>query len=343
MKRYKNFINEKKHYILNKKSRIKDYLEDDSSPYSPVEIVVWMKKYNFDDMAFAQLVSDDKVNINDVFGLRISSKNPKNKYYFDDTSHNKDGIEIPESKIEIDGIVFHLFVDRKGSNDENRARQKPGFDYEREIIDINKLSTDEIYTAKWDGFGSIKEEMFIDRINSGKTIYFVDGQNEKEINWEDLSDKYKKDYKWNIKHIKKGNAVDMASYKRIAGLDDDFNYSGETGMFTLCVGIYDNDDLEEYIIFINFDVWITYLHDIERVKEMHIDIGNYKIGKNEKRPEDDSEWQTKFLDKYKDLRNNGSIRLRAKRNPGQLRIQSSIPITIFRNIILKENKHIKIS
>jgi len=347
MKKYNkiNLISEEKHYILNSESRIKDYIEDIDSPYSPTSIYKWMKKYNFDEMATAQLVSDKKIHIKDVFGLRITSKDLKNKFFFDDKSKNRDGTIIPESKIEIGGYTFYLFIRRKGSNDENRARQLHGFRYEEKITKINNLiNGKKLYTDKWDGFGSIKEDMFIDRINSGKTITFFDGENEKEITWEDLSDKYKKDYKWNIKNIRKGNSIDMGDYKRISGLDKDFNHSYEKGYFILNVCFYDDDVTEEYFIFINFDVWETYLQqDVKRVKEMYLEMfsGKYKIKLNEERPIDDSEWYN-FLDEYKDLRKNGIIRLRPKRNKAQLRMQCSIPNTKFKEVILKENKHIKI-
>jgi len=344
MKKYKTYVDEliteKKYFIYSRIFRIKDLF--DKIYYTKNEINDWMKLYDFDLMAFGIFVSLTHHNSENILDMRISSRDIKNKTFFDDNSLNKDGHFILDSKITINNEDVYLYVFRKGSNDTNRARQIHGFKYEAEIIRLNKLEKMSKYTDKWDAKGSIDENFFKKRIKENKKITFYDGHKEKEITWDQLDDKYKKYYNWNIKCIGEKNSIDMADYRRISGLSKDFKYKNSIyDEFILNVCFHENKiPKTEYIIFIDINTWKSYLPDLQisDIIDMFTTLKKHKLV-SDRTKESEEAWYNYRKKYFFD----SIIKLRFKRNHSQLRIQSSISNKNFKEKILKENKFIKIA
>lgn len=337
-----NMINEEKLYIYSRVFRIADLLDD--TIYSPIQISKWMTDYNFDHMAEGVFTSKKIVKNKEILGIRVSSKDMKNKFYFDSESNRRLGTLIEDSEINVDGESLFLYIFEKNSNDQKRARQIHGFRYESVMRKLNNIDKPH-YTAKWDANGSIGEELFNVRTDEGKTIEFFDGNSLKPINWNSLDDVYKKDYAWNIKCIKNGNGIDLGSYSRIAGLDKEYKTSKtDIKKFIFNVCFYDGDNKVEYFIYIDMETWKSYLpdHDESEIASMFQDLKKHRlIGK--RTIEKEKKWKS-YRTKYANITNNSLIKLRFKReSKGQLRIQSGISNINFFNTLLKENKYIKIS
>jgi len=363
MKKYLNYITEKKKYIFSRVMRVKDLLDDEKSDiiYSPFQIYSWMEKYNFDLMANCLLVSDEKIDINaiDFLKLRVSSKDMINKFSFDDKSYNKDGKKIDGSEIEIIDektnkiYTIYLWVFRKNSNDKERARQIHGFRYEYQIRKENNLEKLS-YTDKWDAEGTLNNSFLELRREEGKTIEYYNGETYSVIDG-DIPESYNivKDRKWNIKSPALGSGIDMADFLRISGyemVDGKIQkHKHQVDSFIFCVGFHDmkKDIIEEYIINIKRDNWAKYLPDfnneqtVNTIRNMYIELLQHKL--NSKRtPTSELKWK-EFRIKYSKITFNTLIKLRFKRDSkGQLRIQAGISNNNFKTL-LKENKHIKIS
>ena len=344
-------INEQKLYIYSRIFRAEDLFEDPKHDndviYSPVQISEWMKKYDFDKMAILLFVSVDKIRDDVSIHMRVSSKDFKNKNYFDTLSTGKDGILIPESEMIVGNDILQLFLFRKNSNDKNRARQLHGFKYESEMRWLNFLNKPE-YTAHWDAEGVLSEKLFTTRKNEGKKIEFYDGSELNEIEWESLDNKYKENYFWNIKCIKKRNEIGLGAFTRIAGLlpngEKDVDYVDKF-IFNVCFYSGENkENRTEYFIFIDIDTWKKYLpqYDKQELMNMFSELMQHKLnGKRTKKSE--QQWKH-YRSKYSNITNDSMIKLRFKRDSkGQLRIQAAINYNNFKKHILKDNNYIKIS
>jgi len=346
-----NMINEKKLYIYGRVFRVADLIEvdeEDEPIYSPIQISNWMKEFNFDLMAKGIFVSTRMIKSDsELFGMRVSSKDIKNKKYFDSNTKDKKGTLIKGSEIIVGKDKLTLYVFQKNSSDKKRARQNHGFKYESMMRKYNNINKPP-YTAKWDAEGSIGEELFKVRTEEGKKIEFFDGNTLKNITWDSLEPYYKSDFKWNIKCIKKGNAVDLGAFSRIAGLDSLHNpltTDVDTFLFDVCFYTGENkENKTEYFIYIDLATWKTYLpeYNEEEIKAMFIDLKQHKLI-GERTDEKEIAWKS-YTNKYSKITENSLIKLRFKRDSkGQLRIQSAFGHKSFINTLLKENNYIKIS
>lgn len=354
------FVLESKKYMISRSMRIKDLLDiddNDKKIYSTLDVKNWMIKYDFDEMSKCIIVSDTKNVFNNLFSeYRISSKDLKNKFYFDDNSKNHNGKKIEESEREIDGITFYLFVFRKGSNDKNRARQMHGFKNESDIISKNNLIKSNRYTYKWDAFGSINKSYLEEKLNENSLKYY-NGEEYIDLDWshfnEIVDDEIMGKLNWNIKTIKTKNSIDLSDFLRISGLEKNNNiiekrYSNLKN-FMLCVNFHnDSKIVEEYYILIDNDHWLSYLPDLNNeknmsfIQNMYDELHNHKlIGTRTNYSE--NKWH-EYVNKYSVLTSNSIIKLRFKRDSkGQLRIQCGISNNNFFDFVLAENKHFKIT
>lgn len=359
LKNYSKFILEKKLYIFQRKFRIDDLFE--YGIYSPFQIKKWMSTYKFDSLAHAMFVSI--VPIDDVpklFRLRKSSKDIKNKIYFNDEVKDHRGYMIEESKLEVDGKELYLYVFEKNSSSTKRARQTHGFAYEGEVKRMNKLKK-LIQTGKWDAEGNLDKFYLESRLPSNiqyfngtdyKSIVSVDEDKIEHINWDMLSNEFKLNMFWNIKCSKTKSSIDMGDFKRISGL---IFKDGELEMvqdkidkFMLVVGFHDGDKKVnlEYLILMPVWKWKLYLPDINnpeifaRIENMYKDLSKFRL-KGERTEETESNWLS-YRQEYIDIFETSEIKIRFKRDTkGQLRIQGAINYNDFMSEILK-NEHIRI-
>lgn len=357
---YIESVNESKLFIYQRKFRIDDLIN--SNIYSDANISTWMMTYDFDNLAHCMFVTLNPVKTKSNLDLRVSSRDIKNKLFFNDTG-KYEGHLIEDSKKVINGDVVYLFVFKKNSNSKLRARQIHGFKYEADIRRLNGLSKLS-YTDKWDARGTLDKRYFEDRVNSGKKVEFFNGKSHKpitrentvngsnEIDWEMIPSSYKSDLNWSIKSIGDRKSVEMGDFKRISGLEIvegklKFRSDGtENFMFQVSFhdGSSDRNIIVEYLILMPIKVWRTYLPDMTNLtlyNNMYKDLSKHRL-KGERTEISESEW-SKFQNKYSKLTDNSVIKLRFKRDSkGQLRIQSAINYNDFINKIIK-NPHIRIS
>lgn len=360
---FSEFLLEKKLYIFQRKFRIDDLVNSNIYPIS--DVVKWMDKYGFDKFAHAMLVSKLKLNDRDILSsddIRISSRDIKNANYFNDETKGFDGYLVDDSLISITNDDLYLYVFRKNSNKDNRARQIHGFKYEGEIKKLNNL-TKLPYTDKWDAKGTLDKSFLDNRIESNieffdgsvyKNMIVLNDEQNPELDMDIINDSYRKTMFWNIKCITKGNSIDMGDFKRISGINTISNElnikdSQNIRFFMLNIALHDKSNvvIEEYFIFMPLRVWKEYLPNISdpeifsRIKEMYKVLPNYRLN-GDRTEASEFAWKS-FTTKYSDLTKDKVIKLRFKRDSkGQLRIQSSIGHNDFMNKILK-NPHIKIS
>jgi hypothetical protein len=358
MLNFSDFINEDKRYLFSRLMRVADLIEYGDKLYSPYTIINWMRKYKFDKLAYCILVSDKPLTIKskELLDLRVSSKDLSNKVYFDDISKNKDGYKIEGSEINLGDNEIYLWVFRKNSNDNNRARQIHGFRYEGILIKKNGLKKLRGYTDKWDAIGTLNKVFLNSRKRDGYNIEYFNGSGYDKIKSINDLDKtgLLKFRKWNIKSPKKGNNIDMADFLRIAGYEKTKNndivpHKNRVNYFMLALGFHNGGEIvEEY--FIHFDIknWDKYLPDMKnplvfaQIQEMYKEIGQHKL--NGVRTKESEEAWKNFMAKYSKITENSIIKFRFKRDSkGQLRIQSGISNKDFHNIILKENEHLRIT
>jgi hypothetical protein len=381
--KFSEFILEKKLYIFQRRFRIKSLLE--SSIYDESIIRNWMEIYNFDEYALCMFVtleptknrpfsnaSDDieeeQIEYKKRWDIRISSKDIKNKDYFDapellkigeleNNKHNFNGYLIEDSKLNDNGSEIYLFVFIRNSNDSQRARQNHGFVYESNLIKLNKLNSMP-NPDKWDAYGSL-DKRFLNKRFPADIKYFngteyisTINENGLDVDFSLVDNKLKRDLYWNIKCIRKGGSIDMGDFKRISGLefiDGSLQriYDDKVKGFILAIGFHDGigNIIEEYIIYIDLDIWKSYLPDLSEGSEafdmlnnMYNELLNYKlkvIGNVQKSWED-------YRSEFSLITQDYPIKLRFKKDSkGQLRIQCAINYSIFKKIIL-ENPHIKI-
>ena len=356
IKSISEFILEQKIYIFQRKFRIDDLIS--YNLYSPITISRWMSLYRFDRLAHAMLVSKDKIKVsnNILSDMRVSSKDLVNKTYFNDDVRAHIGTLIEDSLINIDGNEVYLFVFTKNSDLKNRSRQIHGFIYEYDVRRLNNLSKLS-YIDKWDARGGLDKRFLENRL--GKQIEFFDGSEYinivdelQNINWDILPSEIKKGLYWNIKCSKIGSGIDTADFKRVFGLTinsgDIVKFNSKIENFIFVVGFHDGNGIivEEYIILMPISTWETYIPNISdpevllNIKNMYYNLKRFKLI-GERSLEVETEWQ-KFIREYSKITENTIVKLRFKRDTkGQLRIQSGISNSNFKEEILK-NKHIKI-
>lgn len=351
LKKFVDYFESKK-YLSSRTLRIKDLIDSDEPIYSLQEIKGWMKKYNFDFLSKCIFVSDNNLDIklNDIIDLRISSKDIKNKNFFDDNSKYINGFNIPESEIYLnEKTKIYLFVFYR-----KIAKQNHGFIYEGEVIKNNGLTKTK-NTLKWDAVGTLNKSYLEKRLNEGKNISYYNGSDYRNITENSINNNYDimKKRKWSIKSIKIGNEIGLADFKRISGLEFVDNkikiHKNESKEFILCISFHDGEKIiEEYIVLIELKNWKKYLPDLENpivlteIENMYNELNLYKLNKN-RTIKSEKKWKF-FIQKYSKITFDNIIKLRFKRDSkGQLRIQGGINVNKFYNIILKENRHIKIS
>jgi hypothetical protein len=374
IKSFNEFINEAKLFIYHKKFKVYNLLQSDI--YKKSQIKKWMKDYNFDDWAHCVFVTKNKSSI-DVSKNKLVTKanfDIKNAIYFNSDVEKHKGYMIEDSKLTLGDDDVYLYVFKKNSNHENRARQIHGFIYEGEVKKLNGLAKLG-KTHKWDAEGGLDKNYLTYRLEQGKNVELFDGSKYttlilkddvtgfKEINWsgtinnQKISPLFNEDFSafrnWSIKCMKKNTDIEMGDFKRISGLEltnGELKLKGTNEeYFMLAVGIHDGTQqkniLEEYIILMPIESWKTYLPDVElKLKDfqsMYTELQTHRL-KGERSEEGESAWWS-FINKYKKLTESSVIKLRFKRDSkGQLRIQSSISSSDFMSKILK-NQHIRIN
>lgn len=359
LRKYSKFILEKKLYIFQRKFRIDDLLE--YGVYSPFQVRKWMAIYNFDYLAHAMFVSIDPITkVPSVFKIRVSSKDIKNKIYFNDNVSDHKGYFIEESKLQLDDQEIYLYVFEKNSNQFKRARQTHGFAYEGEVKRMNKLRK-LTQTGKWDAEGNLDKFYLESKLPSNiqyfdghtyRTLVSVDADGVEHINWESLSVEFKSQMYWNIKCSKSRSSIDMGDFKRISGLmikDGELQVrKDKLDKFMFVVGFHDGDKKVnlEYLILMPIWKWRLYLPDMNnpevfsRIKKMYKDLSNFRL-KGERTEDSESKW-LEYRNEYSDIFNSSEIKIRFKRDTkGQLRIQGAINFNDFMSEMLK-NEHIRI-
>jgi hypothetical protein len=347
--RWKKLNEEAKYFIYSDLFRIKSLIESDI--YSQELIEKWKSEYSIDNFAVCLFVTLENNNKIKKFDMPIElsiSKKIKNKYYFDDKSRNKDGYFIKDSLIQVDGMDVYLYIFRKNSNVNKRARQIRGFIYENEIKRENKIFSDIGYTNTWDGYGSLKRDFIEKRMMSNNVEAYIGG------NKIDIDNFYGADYFWNIKTVKNNNEINLGDIKRIYGIklyknNDEIKlkYSDEKNLvFMFVVSIFNNKNeiMEEYFIKVPTDIWQKHTKiDLSLLEEMYNKLYYFKLN-GMRTSEMEIEWK-KFIEEYKKLTINSIIKIRFKRDSkGQLRIQCSMSMYNFKNIFLKEEiEYIKIT
>lgn len=365
IKPFGEFINEVKLYIYHTTFKVYDIM--DKGIYTNSKIRSWMKKYDFDIFAHCVFVSYSNPPIHKSIKLPISDIKIKNKVFFDSDVKKHNGYLIEDSRIESDGVDVFLYVFKKNSNMNTRARQIHGFIYEGDVKRENGLKRlGKI--EKWDAEGGLSKNYLRWRLNQGKMVelfddgYYhdlvsVDINGDKRIKWKDdistnnYPDNFSDYQYWSIKCMKNRTDIELGDFKRISGIDyKDGKISkilNDVDNFIFSVGFHDGVDrnkiLEEYIILIPISVWRSYLPDISSninlLEEMFSTLSSHRL-RGSRTDDSEKAWRN-YVDKYKKLLS-GVIKLRFKRDSkGQLRIQSAISYKDFKDIILK-NAHIRI-
>ena len=152
--------------------------------------------------------------------------------------------------------------------------------------------------------------------------------------------------------MKAGTDVEMGDFKRISGLeveDGQLKIKKTTAKyFILAIGFHNGIDkkniIEEYLILMPLQVWESYLPEMEKniseFTQMYKDLISHRL-KGDRNDISEEAW-LQFRINYKKLSENSMIKLRFKRDSkGQLRIQSAISFSDFKNKVL-QNPHIKI-
>jgi hypothetical protein len=355
---YFEYINEKKLFIFQRKFRFDDILKLNIYPVD--KLTSWMLMYDLDNYAHCMLVSEDPIKDESDLNIRVSSRDIKNKVYFN-SAGKYDGYLIEDSKLTINDDIVYLFVFKKNSNSSNRARQIHGFKYEGDIRRLNGLQKLG-YTDKWDAHGGLDKRFLEDRVDSGKKVEIFNGSGYKslikvdsingsnEIDFESVPESYKANLSWSIKSMLDKTDIEMGDFKRISGLEvvnkNIQLIKDNTESFMFNVSFHDGSPsrniLTEYLILMPISVWKTYLPDMSDLsvyQNMFDELSTHRlIGE---RVPGDLKWK-EFTSKYSKICKDSILKLRFKRDSkGQLRIQSSISNLSFRNIILKNN-HIRI-
>lgn len=346
-------INESLLYIWSRLTRIGNLIDSDF--YNIEDINKWMIKYDFDKLAKCLIVSEDQIKQDHLFDFQLSQRDIENSIRFN--TESKEGYLIEESKIEHNGQIGYLYVFKKGSNKKNRARQIHGFIYENEIIKLNGLENFR-EGHKWDAFGTMKESFIRERIKENRQVFYVDGSYQKELKSNNInniiSHKFRTPTFWNIKNISKFGSIDMGDILRISGLKRDDSgvivkipNSEMVDDFLLAIGLHENGIMkEEFFVKVDIEKWseiysADFYSKLDIVNNMFNELEQHRL-KGDRTDDTEKKWY-EFMNRYKNIFNDGIIKLRFKRDTkGQLRIQGSISLKDFTENILTENPYINI-
>jgi hypothetical protein len=364
IKKWGEYINENKLFIYHRQFRVLDLLETTLYPKSLIKR--WMKQYNIDGYAHCIFVTESPTSTPDNKKMLVShsSRDIKNKTSFNTDSKKYEGWMPEDSKIEQEGNDVYLYIFKKNSNPQNRARQIHGFIYEGEVKRLNGLTKFK-KTHKWDAEGNLDQSYLRHRINQGKSVTFFDGKTYQnlvtkdevsglnELNTDIIPKKFFEWKNWSIKCMKDRTDIEMGDFKRISGIEKDGPIikilTSNEESFMLAVSFHDGTNekkiLEEYIILMPVSTWKNYLPNIveklPKITEMYNELGKYRL-KGERTDVSEAAWLA-FMNKYKNICDGSSIRLRFKRDSkGQLRIQCSFSYNIFKSLVIK-TPHIKVS
>jgi hypothetical protein len=367
IKKYQQFILEKKLYIFTRSFRLNSLI--DAGIYPKEMVDVWMKENGYDAFATGIFVSEKVLKSKSEFIIKQKEKDIKNKKTFNITAKGYSGKIMSGSQIDTGGDTVFLYIFDKNSNPQKRARQNHGFRYEGQVIRGNNLKKEQGsglgYTDKWDAEGTL-DKSYIDEKSSVdcKKIEIGTNVSRQEVVWEDIRGHFSSNMKWSIKCMANGTDVELGDFLRISGYQRKqmvkkgyriencgiTKRDGGVDKFMLCVGFHDNSAekkvLEEYFIPISIDEWQKLLPDIEaNIKEfgdMYNELGQHKVKSGKKTEETESAW-VEYRKKYRTLFEESIIKVRFKRDSkGQLRLQAAISNSNFMKYVLK-NRHIRIS
>jgi hypothetical protein len=325
----------------------------DTGFYDIKDIEQWMLEYDFDKFAKCLIVSDDQIKNDYSFKFKLTTKDIQNSFYFN--TESKEGYLIEDSKIEYNNQIGYLYVFKRGSNIKNRARQIYGFIYENEIKRLNDLENLS-RVHKWDGIGSLKDSFIRERISDNRDVFYIEDSDKREIksnNTHLVPKKFKSTTFWNIKSTSVDGHIELGDILRISGLKRDgdrivrISNSEMVDDFMLVVGLHKNQKMvEEFFVKIDVEKWIelylpSIFDNLEIFNQMFIELKEHRL-KGERTIDSETKWE-EFRNKYKNIFNDGIIKIRFKRDSkGQLRIQGSISISDFRENILVDNPYINI-
>lgn len=374
IKSYRQFINESKLYIYHTTFKVYDLM--DRRIYKKPQIKKWMRMYDLDEFAHCVFVTTTKSPTPDrdkYLNLPKADLKIKNVSFFESDIKKHQGYMPEDSKIVTnDGQEVFLYIFKKNSNEANRARQLHGFIYEGAVRRYNGLQRFG-KTYKWDAEGGMDKTYLTWRASSGKKIEIwdkgkyhsllekdpVSGINEvvwspedRDVKFDFYPHTFSEPKNWSIKCMKAGTDVEMGDFKRISGLeveDGQLKIKKTTAKyFILAVGFHNGIDkkniIEEYLILMPLQVWESYLPEMEKniseFTQMYKDLISHRL-KGDRNDISEEAW-LQFRINYKKLSENSMIKLRFKRDSkGQLRIQSAISFSDFKNKVL-QNPHIKI-
>src|SRR5574343_503015 len=253
---------------------LKEILDDESL----IKLEELKSTYDFDDWARAIFVSKEKPigKSKDLDkDVRISLRLTQDTFY--KTTKGKEGEIIDDEDFiftDSNDNTIYLYVFNKNKNESVRGgktRQLHGFNYEKGIKSINKLSIKDAYTSRWDAKGKLHKDFIDKRIEEGYTIIQKRGNKSSIIDdVDDMRTEFKGEYLWNIKNIKKGSSIDLGDLLRISGLKktntgiEKVRYTNPITHFILCIGFWEDDKdniVDEYIVHMSKQQWEQLLPD----------------------------------------------------------------------------------
>lgn len=301
-------------------------------------------------------IQDDKElsNIEDV-DLRLSSKGASGKYFFNSESKVGKGQLIEESVFNFNGDEIYLWIFERNSNKDNRARQLRGIVYEKQIKTSLRLK-ESPKGERWDATGPLDFKYINEILNSDADILLNGRKIVSSLQIPD--DFFKVDNNWSIKSCSyKSSSIYFADFKRISGLIKEGNRLIRTDKdlsnFILVVGFHESGIFtKQYIVNVDINNWKRMIPDISdnkviaELESMYKELQNHRLGSKsnpgERTDETEAAW-VEYMKKWRKLTKNTPIKLNFKRDTeGQLRIQCSMSVKVFNEILLKENDWILI-
>lgn len=280
--------------------------------------------------------------------LRASGRNVKSKStYFNKESKSGAGHLIEDSKFTFDGDDIYLFIFKKGSNDDMRARQLNGIVYEKSVRASFGLSSS-VKGERWDAVGSLDSSYLDKKLELGKKLYL---NNEELLDYNLIPQDFLKDNNnWSIKSCssKPSASIYFADFKRISGLQKDGDklvlVDKNLDNFILAIGFHQSGNfIEEYIVNIKLDYWRKLIPNmsnpdtINLLEKMYLELSEHRLGtaaKPGERSNKTEERWNKYCDKYRVITKDSGIKLNFKRDTkGQLRIQCSMTKSVFKQVL----------
>jgi hypothetical protein len=364
IKKWNEYVNESKLFIYHRQFRVQDLIN--SGIYKEDLIKKWMQEYNCDVYAHCLFVTEKPASTSDTERMVISrsSRDIANKISFSKDVKKFAGWMPSDSLIQQGDDSVYLYIFKKNSNPQSRARQLHGFIYEGEIRRLNGL--DKLKkTHKWDAEGSLNQSYLNYRISQGKKLEFFDNKSYKtltipnsisgidELDDTVIPEEFFAEKYWSIKCMQNATDIELGDFKRISGIEKDGSdikiLPSTTDSFMFAVSFHDGtaqkNILEEYIILMSVENWKKYLPNITEklsdIKDMYNNLGQFRL--KGARTEDSEKAWWDYINTYKKICDGSAIKLRFKRDSkGQLRIQCSFSYNIFKSLVLK-TPHIKIS